>query len=379
MVFSRTLIGLALGMSLSAVANQAGAQENSAAVVAEVGGQKLTRTDLEQKQAAKLLQSRYQYYLAEHEAVNKLIEDHLLEMEARGEHLTVEQLLDREVTGKVKGPTEDQLQVFYEGLRTDEPFATAREKIVTTIRQIRLAKARAAYLESLRSQAAVRITLAPPEAEVALDNAPKRGPQDAPVVIVEFADYECPYCQRIHPELKKLQAEFAGQVTMAFKDFPLPMHAHAEKAAEAARCADEQGKFWDFHDLLFDGHQKLELAQLKENARTLKLDAARFDHCLEASEQATAIQKDFAQGQRLGLTGTPSFFINGHFLSGAVKYDTLREVVEQQLAACASSFQSRQDLPAVFSTLAGLLPYSQTFLPQLGFAKEVTHCAEWRQ
>ena len=122
---------------------------------------------------------------------------------------------------------------------------------------------------------------------------------------------------------------------MAFKDFPLPMHAHAEKAAEAARCADEQGKFWNFHDILFENQQKLELAQLKEYARTLKLDAARFDQCLDAGEQAAAVQKDIVQGQRLGLTGTPSFFINGHFLSGAVGYGTLREIVEQQLAMSA--------------------------------------------
>jgi protein-disulfide isomerase len=262
-------------------------------------------------------------------------------------------------------------------LQSNEPYAAVREKIVGTLRQVRLTKARAAYLESLRSQASVRIALAPPEAEVALDNAPRRGPEDAPVLIVEFADYECPYCQRIHPELKKLQAEFAGKVAVAFKDFPLPMHPRAAKAAEAGRCAAEQGNFWDFHDLLFDGHQKLELAQLKEYARALKLDSARFDQCLDAGKQAASVQKDFAEGQRLGLTGTPSFFINGHFLSGAVKYDTLREVVEQQLAACASSVQAQQDLPAVFSKLTGLLPpYSQMFLPQLGFANEVAHCAE---
>jgi len=379
MTVSRTMSTLILGILLGMFASQAGAQQSGATVVAEVGGQKLTRADLEQRQAAKLLEARYQSYLAERQALDLLIEDHLLEMEARRQHLTIQQLLDREVTGKVKEPTEDQLQVFYEGLRSNEPYEAVREKIAATIRQIRLTKARATYLESLRTEANVRIALAPPAAAVALDNAPRRGPQDAPVVIVEFADYECPYCQRIHPELKKLQAEFAGQVTLAFKDFPLPMHAHAEKAAEAARCAAEQGNFWDFHDLLFDGHQKLELAQLKEYARALKLDTARFDHCLDASEQAAAIQKDLAQGQRLGLTGTPSFFINGHYLSGAVKYDTLREVVDQQLEACAKSLQSQSDLPAMFSLVTGLIPDSQMFLPPLGFAKEVTHCATWQQ
>ena len=338
MSISRTLgalIGLALGTSLSAFSNQAGSDENGTVVVAELNGQKLTLADLEHEQAAKLLQARYAYYLAEHEAVNQLIEDHLLEIEARREHLTLEQLLDRDVTGKVKDPTEDQLQVFYEGLQTNEPFAAVREKIVGTLRQIRLARARATYVQSLRSHASVQIALAPPETEVALDNAPMRGPQGAPVVIVEFADYECPYCQRIHPELKKLQEEFTGKVALAFKDFPLPMHPRAAKAAEAARCAAEQGKFWEFHDMLFDNNQKLELAQLKEYARVLKLDAGRFDECLDTGKQTASVQKDFVDGQRLGLTGTPGFFINGHFLSGAVKYSTLREIVEQQLATLA--------------------------------------------
>jgi len=334
-----TLIGLALGMSLSAFANQAGGDENGSAVVAEVSGHKVTRAELEEKQAAKLLEARYQSYLVERQALDLLIEDHLLQMEARRENLSVEQLLNREVIGKVKDPTEDQLQVFYEGLRSNEPYSAVREKILATLRQIRLTKARAAYVQSLRSQASVHIALAPPQAEVALDNAPRRGPQDAPVLIVEFADYECPYCQRIYPELKKLQEEFAGKVAVAFKDFPLPTHPHARKVAEAARCAAEQGRFWEFHDLLFDGRQKLDLPQLKEYARVLKLDAARFDQCLDAGKQAASVQKDFAQGQHLGLTGTPSFFINGHFLSGAVGYGTLREIVEQQLAA------SRQQPP----------------------------------
>src|SRR5712692_10090843 len=125
-----TLIGLALGMSLSAFANQAGGDENGSAVVAEINGQKVTRAELEEKQAAKLLEARYQSYLVERQALDLLIEDHLLQMEARRENLSVEQLFNREVSGKVKDPTEDQLQVFYEGLRTEESYAAVREKIV---------------------------------------------------------------------------------------------------------------------------------------------------------------------------------------------------------------------------------------------------------
>jgi protein-disulfide isomerase len=196
-----------------------------------------------------------------------------------------------------------------------------------------MARRRAAYLQSLREQTTVRVALPPPQMEVALGDAPRRGPQDAPVVIVEFADYECPYCQRIHPDLKKLQDDFPGKVAVAFKDFPLPMHRNSGKAAEAARCAGEQGRFWDFHDVLFENTQRLEPAQLKEYARRLELDGARFDQCLDRGEQAAAVRSDLAQAQRLGLSGTPSLFINGRFLSGAVKYGALREIVEQELAA----------------------------------------------
>jgi protein-disulfide isomerase len=155
--------------------------------------------------------------------------------------------------------------------------------------------------------------------------------------VVEFADYECPYCQAIHPELKKLENEFGNKVAFVFKDFPLPMHPNAYKAAEATRCARVQGRFWEFHELLFTKGKKIDVAQLKAHARTLGLDGARFDQCLDSNEQAAAVRADLTQAQRLGLTGTPAFFINGHFLSGAVKYTTLREVVEQQLTASDAS------------------------------------------
>jgi len=347
---SRTLVGLALGMSLTAFVNQAGAEENGAAVVAEVAGQKLARADLERAQAAKLLQARYQYYLAEREALDRLIDEHLLAMEARRQQVGVNELLHRDVISGVTDPTEDQLQVFYEGLQTDEPFTAARAKIVATLRQLRLTKARAAYLQSLRRQADVRVALAPPRADVALENAATRGPRDAHVLVVEFADYECSYCQRIHPDLKKLQAEFPGKVAVAFKDFPLPMHSHAKKAAEAARCAGAQGRFWEYHDVLFENTQRLDVAQLKEHARALKLDATRFDHCLDSGEQGAAVQSDLTQAQRLGLTGTPSFFVNGHFLSGAIPYSTLREIVEQQLPGRQSSALDCEGSP-VFTSL----------------------------
>jgi protein-disulfide isomerase len=155
-------------------------------------------------------------------------------------------------------------------------------------------------------------------------------------MLVEFADYQCPYCQKVSADLEKLQAEFKGKVAFAYKDFPLPMHANAQKAAEGARCAGSQGKFWEFHTLLFTD-KKLEPSQLKEQARKLGLDGTRFDKCLDSGEQADAVLKDATEGRKLGLTGTPSFFVNGHYFSGAVDYTTLRDLVQQQLMRSPSN------------------------------------------
>jgi protein-disulfide isomerase len=122
-----------------------------------------------------------------------------------------------------------------------------------------------------------------------------------------------------------------------FKDMPLPMHPNAEKAAEAARCAGEQGKFWEYHDVLFSS-KAIEADALKRHARDLNLDEAKFDTCLESGSQAAAVKQDFEEAKSLGLTGTPSFFVNGHFLSGVVDYDLLN----QQLSLAASTHSKEQ-------------------------------------
>jgi len=301
--------------------------------VAKINGRVIARSELEQKEGDKLLQPRFDFYHAQREALDQLINEELLQNEATRRALTVQQLLDQEVNSKVKDPTEDQMAVYYEGLQTDQSFAALRGQILAQVRRSRESKAKAAFLASLRDKAKIQILLPTPHVDVALGDAPVRGKKDAPVLMVEFADFECPFCQQMQPQLDRLFKEYGAKLAFVMKDFPLPIHPHAEKAAEAARCANEQGAFWPYHDILFNDHKNLEVPQLKEDARALGLDAARFNQCLDSGQQAAAIQKDFAQAQQLGLTGTPSFFINGHYFSGVVPYETLREYVEQQLAA----------------------------------------------
>jgi protein-disulfide isomerase len=334
MLIKHTLIALGLGIALPVISLPALGQD-SANVIAEINGHPVTAGELEQKEASKLLQARYKFYVAQRDALQQYIDDQVLEIQAKKESLTVDELVKRHVSVNVQEPTEDQLRFYYEGVQTDEPFESARPNIIETVRQLRMKKARAAYVSALRAELGVVVELDQPSAHVEAGKAPRLGSDKAPVQIIEYADYECPYCQKVSPDLERLQQEFGNQVSLVYKDFPLPMHPLAAKAAEGARCASAQGKFWEFHDFLFDT-KKLQVSDMKAEARALKLDGDRFDRCLDKGEQFDDLKKDAQDAQRLGLQGTPSFFINGHFMSGAIGYAKLRETVVQELAAANS-------------------------------------------
>jgi len=347
MQVSQKLIGLGLGAALSLFAGVSALAQSDTTVVAEVGGVKVTMAELEQEESAKLLSAHYTYYQAETKALDELVNKRLLEQKAKSEGLTTEQLIDRDIKSQVKDPTEDQMKVYYEGLETEQPYDAVRQKILDKIRDVRTNKLTAAYVRALRAETPVFIALAPPHVSVENANAAATiGPKAPVVTLVEFADYECPYCQKVAADLKRLQHDLGDKVALSYKDFPLPMHQDAEKAAEAGRCAGKQGKFWELHDEMF--HTKaLGVDQIKEQATKLGLDVALFDKCLDSGEEAAAVEVDRKEGVKLGITGTPSFFINGHFLSGALDYASLKKVVDQQIA------EASRQTPVVASASGG--------------------------
>ncbi len=321
------VIVIVLGAAWSAAA------QSSTDVVTIINGQKFTRADLQDKQGGRLLQPRADLYQAETKALDEFIAQHLLESEAQRQHLTIDELLKRDVYDKIADPTDEQLRAVYEVSNAgNQPFDTVKDKLLEYVRNARQTKARIAYIEALRAKSDVLVLLAPPRTEVEVGDAPRSGPANARVQLVEFADYECPYCIKVHPTVKQLQDEFGDRVSFVFKNLPLPMHAHAEKAAEAALCAAAQNKFWDYHNKLFTSSQ-LDVPALKQFAVDLKLDSAKFNTCLDSGSQAAAIQKDAAEAQKLGLSATPSFFLNGHFFTGAVDYPSLKQMVLKELGS----------------------------------------------
>lgn len=184
-------------------------------------------------------------------------------------------------------------------------------------------------------------------AKINIAGAPSLGRADAPVTIVEFSDFECPFCQRyVKSTLPQIKRDYVdtGKVRYVFLDFPLEqMHPRARKAGEAAHCAAEQGKFWEMHDLLFAQTGKLDVKQFTENARKLELDAAAFGGCLESGKQSAKINAGLASGRLIGINATPSFVITktdggdivtgGVVITGAQPYERYRQAIEQALAA----------------------------------------------
>jgi protein-disulfide isomerase len=189
-------------------------------------------------------------------------------------------------------------------------------------------------MQSLRSKDPIIIRLAPPRAPISMKDVAVRGAASPRVTLLEFADFECAYCQQAQPLLNKIEAEFKGKLAFAYKDYPLNMHPNAQKAAEASHCAGAQGKYWEYHDMLF-ANQQLDVPALKNDARDLKLDTAAFTTCLDSGQMAGAVKDQASEAQSLGLQGTPSFFVNGRYVSfsGPVTYERLRGVIAEELSA----------------------------------------------
>jgi protein-disulfide isomerase len=300
-------------------------------VVASVDGATVTLADFEHERPFGLFQAQNAFYQTEKKAVDEYLDDYLLERQAQKENVTVPELLKVHVDSTIaKDPGDDALRVYYEGLDSAEPFETMRGKILDHIHERRLAKAKLAYIQTLRSQSQITLQLPAPRVQVSLDKTQVRGAEGAPVTLVEFADFECPYCQQFEPTLDRLRADFKDKLAFAYKDVPLPMHGHAEKAAEAAHCAGTQNKYWEYHDLLLKT-KELEIPQLKAEAQNLGLDTTAFNKCLDSGEQADTIKATLEEARQLGITGTPSFLLNGRYFSGVMSYDQLHSLVAEEL------------------------------------------------
>ncbi len=304
--------------------------------VATVDGQPISDEDLAPSVEGQLQPLRNQEYEIKRKALDNLIEQKMLEVAAKKKGLTTDKLLDQEVNSKIPDPTDAELEGYYMGLKVKSPFADVKTQLRDGYKQAKIRQAREDYMKTLRAESKVVVLLSAPRVEVAYDPARLRGNPKAPVMIVEFSDYQCPYCHQAEPTVTQVLAKYGDQVSLSYRDFPLTaIHSQAMISAEASRCALEQGKFWEYHDQLFTA-SKLEKDDLIGYARNLKLDDKQFESCLTSEKYKADIDKDTQEGRRAGVNGTPGFFINGVFLSGAQGQDAFTRVIDDELARKSS-------------------------------------------
>jgi protein-disulfide isomerase len=338
---TRTILitaGLA-AMACSTAAQQMKTQQASD-VVATVGGTNITLAQVDeaalQQPAAsfgnvKLSQALYQ---ARRAALDDVVANELISREASARGVDRDTLVQQEVTSKVATPTDADVDAWYQTNKDRLRGATldsVRPAIRAYLIQERAQSARQALVDRLKAKTPVTITLEPPRRTLAAAGSPAKGPANAPVEIVEFSDFQCPYCLAAHPTVQRVLDTYGDRVRFVYRNYPLPNHPNARPAAEAAQCANSQGRFWPYHDRLFADQSKLGDADLKRTAAELGLDASRFNACLDSHQFKSVVDADLQAGQDAGITGTPAFFINGRELTGAQPYEQFQRIIDEEL------------------------------------------------
>ncbi len=299
--------------------------------IAAVNGHVVTDIDIIGNRLIKL---QTDVYNSEKVLLDRAIDDSVIKYEASSRGISVDQLLKDEVGDRTEMPTREQLREIYLSNLTayrDIPEDVALPVVKERVQRQRLAEHRTQYARSLWPKYRVVEYLRPPRAANLPSDGPAIGPRDAAVQIVEFADFQCPFCGDAGLVVRSVQDKFPSDVRIVFKNLPLPSHSGAQKAAEAASCADRQGHFWDMHDKLFANQRHLNTQDLTTYAKDLGLDTGSFDECLRSNATMEVWERDRAIASENGVAGTPTFFINGRMLTGLISFDRVKRLVEEEL------------------------------------------------
>ena len=306
--------------------------------LAEIDGTVVTRVDIDKSGGKQLRTLRQQLYQLERQKLDEHIGAMLVTDEARKRGVSVATLLEQEVNSKVQAPSEEEIRSLYEKNKERIPveFEKVRDQIRNYLHEQKITERKIEYFKTLRINGNVATYLKPPElvrVELSVNGAPSKGSETAQVTIVKFEDFQCPYCKEVQANYQEVLKRYDGKVRLVHKDLPLDqIHPQARQAAEAARCADDEGRFWEYHDKLYASSPNAAPEDLKSYAKDLGLKQDLFNKCLTSGKYKETIQKDVIEGARLGLTGTPTFFINGRELSGAQSVEVISQIIDEELS-----------------------------------------------
>ena len=326
------------GRDSSKTAASGTAMPDGAAVVAKLNGSDIRASDLE----AWIKEDLYKREIADKpasevyevraQAIESLIDERLLGDAAKKAGKSPDDYLADQV--KALGPvTDDEVKAFFDENRTRLPQEATLEAFAARIRSHLESQRPDKVRAELRKSAQVTVLMQPPRMNVDA-TGPSKGPADAPVVLIEFSDYQCPFCKRAEPTVLEILKKYPTQVRLVYRHMPLDgLHPRARAAAVAAVCAEQQGKFWEYHDALFTNQQALADADLDKYATEIGLDAAAFKTCRQDPASESRVNTDATAARAAGLTGTPAFFVNGILVSGARPIEDFARWIDQEIAA----------------------------------------------
>ena len=307
-------------------------------VAAKINGEDITEDQLIGDAQLELMQIKKQEYDLKMNQLNKMVQDKVLGGEAKKEGIpTVEEFINKKILkGEIKISDPDYKKFVKEkNIPESNINDQVKERIYSYMKEQKKDDMVQAYVAKLTKGAPVEVYFKKPKSniQVELGEAPVTGGDSAKVTVIEFSDFQCPFCGRAAKTVSEVKKKYGNKIKIAFKQFPLPMHKDAEPAAEASMCVYEQGKdkFWKFHDIAFAAQEKLSAEDLSKHAKASGADEKKFKECMDAKKYADFVKKDMAYGEKLGVRSTPTFFINGQLLSGALPIEAFSEVIDEEL------------------------------------------------
>jgi protein-disulfide isomerase len=322
-------------LAVAAVACAQGDANAEDPAVARIGDEVITESQLEALVGTSLVSIRQQIYDTRVAKLEDEIYRRLLQKAAADEGLTEADYLRKHIDQKVGEPDEGEIVKLMSQFRARlaEDDVQARAQVVQALKQRENQRLSEELRRVLFAEAEVKILLEPPRVEFTVaEGTPSRGAADAPVILIEYTDYQCPYCTRIQPTLNELLKRYEGKLLHVFKNLPLPMHAEAPLAGAAALCAQDQGKFWELHDWLFVNQRSLSRESIVAAAGELGMDTEVLSSCIDQGTYASRVKSETAEAQSYGITGTPGFLINGRVVTGARPIEMFAEIIDDELA-----------------------------------------------
>jgi protein-disulfide isomerase len=360
---SRNILALGLMLVVTALpvlakekkekaAAPASSASGEAGVAAYLGGEPISMDEvqkaaepnmerLRQQDAAYKRQVAQDTYSIRRSALDQIVQDKLLAKEAAARSVTTEDLVKAEIDGKAGEPTADEIKEFYDKNKarmSGKTLEQATPDIEKGLRQMKLQTRRDAFLKDLKDKAQLKVLLEPPRVDIKIPAGwpGVKGSDKAAVTLVEFSDFQCPYCKRAEPTIDQLRTDYGDKIRFVYRDYPLPFHPRAMPASIAAHCAAEQGKYWEMFNNLMKEQGDLGDEDLKKRAAAVGVDAAKFAACYDGKKPEAAIKASTDDGAAAGVTGTPSFFVNGRMLVGAKPVEEFKALIDEELARAAT-------------------------------------------